>query len=584
MLRELLSAFTPTPDAPVDAPAPEPPSKLLEEIARPIPGANPCGEDATYDADFIALVEEIERAQSIGAGVDHERAAKLREQLAGDGTRGSRNGAPPAADAASAPPAGGMDAELVVTLARRILTERSKDLRVVCHLAYGLARRDGVSGVADGVAALDVLARTFWDGAYPPLRRMTARKNAIETAAARLGGVLETAPPVERDTEALARARAALDGLARFFDAQQLADLAAALRRLDDRVGEAQTRLPKGGTPPVRTPPPVRTTPPTLPKDSDGEDTPRSAAQASEAVMHAAAFLRGEDARRPLPYRLTRAQRWEPLVKEPDHDRQRTKIEPPPQVRRTYFLELHKAQQWAKLVEEGETAFAQEASFHWWLDLQRLLDAALDGLGAEHAPARDAVRWEVRRLVTRLPGLSSLAFADGRTRFADAATVDWLTGLTAGAAPAAGAGKGAASADPAAARLAEARKRVAGGDLPGALAVLQRARADDGSGRDRFVRQLHMATLCLENGQLAHARALLEELDAAAERHALDSWDPELAFQLWSRLHECYAALVARTPRGGDAPQLGRELERAFARLCRVDASRALAVAQEGRR
>jgi type VI secretion system protein VasJ len=259
-------------------------------------------------------------------------------------------------------------------------------------------------------------------------------------------------------------------------------------------------------------------------------------------------------------------------------------IEAPPAARREYLLGLHTRAAWQELMREAEASFCQP-SFHFWLDLQRLIVAALDGMGAEYAPARDMVVREVQLLVGRLPGLATLLFADGRTRLADAATAAWLASIAKPTAATAPNARDSVSHTRAkgglAARFAEPRKRFNDGDLAGALALLQRGHGDDASQHDRFLRRLYTAMLCLEAGQLSVARALLEELDEAIETHRLEQWDPELALDVWTRLCTCYAAQASRVARGGDVQQLGREMQRVFARICRVDTARALAATQE---
>jgi type VI secretion system protein VasJ len=294
--------------------------------------------------------------------------------------------------------------------------------------------------------------------------------------------------------------------------------------------------------------------------------------------------MRQAEPRRSAAYRFVRSLRWDALVTEPPNQQQKTAIEAPPAARRDYLLGLHKRREWADLLREAEGSFCQPP-FHVWLDLQRLVVDALENLGADYAPARDAVVRELQVLIARLPGLPTLLFADGRTRFADAATASWLDEVAkpkATSAPnvrdAVAPGRNHAGL---AIRFAEPRKRFNDGDLAGALALLQRGAADDASQHDRFLRRLYSATLCLEGGQLSVARALLEELEEDIETHRLDRWDPPLALDVWSRLYACYSAQAGRAGRGGDVQQIGRDMQRVFARICRVDSTRALAAAQE---
>ena len=563
----------------MDAEAPLTP--LLEDVARAVPGANPCGEDVSYDPDFLRLKEEIDKLNAVDTRVDQEKATELSRQLRGNGSRAAQ-ARTESAETTQVRRAAGMDSDFVISAARAILSEKSKDLRVVSYLALALARRDGLRGLAEGTAAYALLVELYWDGLYPPLKRMTGRKNTIEIGVQWLADVLEGTTPTANDRELLEQARAAVASLTAAFAARELPDLVIRLGALDAKLAELLGRVP--AVQPETATPPVHRQPARAPGAPEASASPQSAAQAAELVVRAATWMRKDDARRVAAYRLTRALRWDALASEPPNEHRKTAIEAPPAARRDYLLGLHKRAAWEDLLREAEASFGQPP-FHFWLDLQRLIVAALEGLGAEYAPVRNIVVREVQLLIGRLPGLPTLLFADGRTRFADSATATWLEEIARPAAGAAPTARDSATAGRAkgglAARFAEPRKRFHDGDLAGALALLQRGRGDDGSQHDRFQRRLYAAMLCLEAGQLSVARALLEELDEAIETHRLDQWDPELALDVWTRLYTCYAAQANRVARGGDVQQLGRDMQRVFARICRVDTARALAATQD---
>src|SRR5687768_5437263 len=118
-----------------------------------------------------------------------------------------------------------MQSDFVISPARTILREKSKDLRVVSYLALALARRDGLVGLAEGTAAYALLVESYWDGLYPPLKRMTGRKNAIEIGVQWLADVLEGTTPTANDREVLEQARAAVESLTAAFAARDLPDL-----------------------------------------------------------------------------------------------------------------------------------------------------------------------------------------------------------------------------------------------------------------------------------------------------------------------------------------------------------------------
>ena len=585
MLNRLFSALRGEDAAVVESPL----SPLLEDVARPIPGANPCGEDVSYDPDFLRLKEEIDKLNAVDTHVDQEKAAELARQLKGNGAR-STSATESSVEPSAARQASTMDADFVISTARTILSEKSKDLRVVSYLALGLARRDAIAGVAEAVGAYALLVESYWDGLYPPLKRMTGRKNAVEVGARWLIDALDGTPPTLADKESLENARSAIASLTAAFGARELPDLVLQLGVLDAKLVEVLARVPAADSRvPERPESDVTTRPEVDPvtngvshSTQGGPVVPQSATQAADMILRAAAWMRQADPRKAGSYRLARALRWDALTVPPPNEQRKTALEAPPAARRDYLLGLHKRGEWAELLREAESSFTQPP-FHFWLDLQRLTVAALEGLGAEYAPVREAVVRELQLLVGRLMGLPTLLFADGRTRFADAATVSWLDQVVKPT--------GASTATPAATapgrptgglagRFAEPRKRFNEGDLAGALALLQRGASDDTSQHDRFLRRLYSATLCLEAGQVWVARALLEELEEEIEAHRLDQWDPALAFDVWTRLSRCYAA-QARSARGGAAQEIGREMHRVFARMCRVDTTRALAAAQE---
>ncbi|MFI4874921.1 MAG: type VI secretion system ImpA family N-terminal domain-containing protein, partial [Blastopirellula sp. JB062] len=55
----------------------------------------------------------------------------------------------------------------IVELARNSLLHESKDLRVVCHLIEGLARTEGIHGVAAGFELLKSLIEQRWETLNP---------------------------------------------------------------------------------------------------------------------------------------------------------------------------------------------------------------------------------------------------------------------------------------------------------------------------------------------------------------------------------------------------------------------------------
>lgn len=105
---------------------------LLAEVS----GENPCGEDISYDPDFLALEQMLQPKASGMIDVEQDVAEPKWSE--------------------------------VVNLSTSLL-QRSKDLRVGVYLAVGLLKKGGFPGLGQGLAVLKGLLERFWDGLYPQL-------------------------------------------------------------------------------------------------------------------------------------------------------------------------------------------------------------------------------------------------------------------------------------------------------------------------------------------------------------------------------------------------------------------------------
>jgi type VI secretion system protein VasJ len=528
-------------------------SPLLEACRRPISEDAPCGEKVTYDEDFQQLKTQINSLESATGTPDYEQ---------------------------------------IVELGTTILAEKSKDLTTACYLALGLARQQGLEGVAEGIGATRVLVDTYWDDLYPAPRRMSGRSNALQFLADRLKDWLNDYDddPPEGDRDALLQAQDDLGALQSFCieemdeHAPAFSGVRSALDRVVDRLpepepDEAESDEADSGEEETAS------TASASPSSSAAEDgAPQSASDAEQAVTRAAAFLREQDALDPTPYRLLRVLRWGVLRDDPPSENGQTRIQPPLEQRRTYLTGLLDEGEHETLIEEAEASF-QRPPFHFWLDLQRLLAGALEALGDDYAPVRNAVLAETALLVGRLPDLPALTFSDG-TPFADPLTRDWLENtvrpvLGEGQAASGDATGASPNDDDSGASLAdqhlEAQQHLGSGNLQDALAAMRDGAARDTTQKDRFRRRLYVADLCVKGQNPAVARPLLERLDEEIDRHALDAWDPPLALEVWTNLHACYEALARSAPQS-QKQELGRQADAMFEKICQVDPTRALSL------
>jgi len=545
-------------DAAGDAPA------FLEAMSAPIREEAPAGDSVLYEKDFRDLKTQINNIGSVSASVDYER---------------------------------------IVMLARSVLTEQSKDLRAAGYLVVGEAWSRGAAGVSEALRGMWVLIDEYWDDLYPEASRMKSRGAALQFVGDRLPDWIEATTYEKEDREALVEAYEALDAIQSFGldemgehapsysgllnelegviddlpepepelpepepDAEtDASDASDGARGATDEAGEERSEADESASAPSGSPSP------------DASEPPESDEDAEDAIRAVASYYRADDLTRVAPYRLVRAVRWGEIQGEPPNEEGTTRFEAPREQRREYLEGLLRSERHETLVREAESSF-QGRTFHVWLDLQRLVVAALDALGDPYRDAKTAVTVDLALFVRRVPNLLSLTFRDG-TPFASGLTVEWIEAeiqpLLEGGDASGGGGDGA---------LAsihedhqEARQALNGGTLERALSVLREGASDDTSKREAFHRKLYAATLCVNAEKPKVARPLLDELSAVVDEHAIDEWHPSLAVEVWTNRCRCYDRL-ANEAGGEKAEQLRTEADQSFEKLCQTDPVQAVAV------
>jgi type VI secretion system protein ImpA len=105
------------------------------------------------------------------------------------------------------------------------------------------------------------------------------------------------------------------------------------------------------------------------------------------------------------------------------------------------------------------------------------------------------------------------------------------------------------------------------GQVEEALNILSREVAQEGSGRGRFLRRIQLAQVCLATGNREIGLPILQEVSDEIQRRGLEQW--ETGDQLAQPLALLYRCL-------DDVPDLAAERRALYARICRLDASKAL--------
>lgn len=178
----------------------------------PIPGGNPWGENIRYETEFEQLEAELAKQESLTAET--------------------------------------VDWQVVARLASGIIQNSSKDLLVGSYLCYALLLNEGFKGLAVGLHVLGEMVDHYWDGLFPPIKRMRARQTAFKWLAEKTGQYLTENTPSANDNEAIVAAYDALKALDNLL-VEKMGDQAPMLtemtRPLKNFSQSARAELEKAG-------------------------------------------------------------------------------------------------------------------------------------------------------------------------------------------------------------------------------------------------------------------------------------------------------------------------------------------------
>jgi len=292
---------------------------------------------------------------------------------------------------------------------------------------------------------------------------------------------------------------------------------------------------------------------------------------AAGRIISAARFLRKTEGTSPVSYLMLRALRWGELRAEAPNPDPRL-LDAPAAPVRTQLKTLLLDQDLPTLLDVAEAVMGSRAG-RGWLDLQRYVLNALDGLGPEYSHAAQAIRRELRALLTEIPTLHEMTLMDDLPT-AGPTTVQWLNaeGLLGGEGDAIGAGSTAA---PVASSAGEGRDQlleraladVRTGHASKAIDRIKRALDRENSERGRFIRQTQLANVMLEAGLDAVAAPILKQLLTKVDEGKLESWESgPLVAEPMVLLYRSYT-------KSNTEPKVRQDL---YLRICRLDPVQAL--------
>jgi len=497
--------------------------------ASSIPGDNPAGESARYDPEFEAISAEIGKLE----------AAQAEEP----------------------------DWGKVVQLSQQILQNRSKDFLVAAYLTQGLLVMNGYPGLAAGLQSILGMVNAHWEGAFPAATRVRARNNALQWLGERASSRMESTNPRLADLEAVVEANTTVKAITEAWlqKSEERPTFAELTRYLENfqrtleaekkkQEDQAAARAVGGASAAAASGEPEAI--------ASADDALKVVDQANQAMAKAVSYLTENELKLPASYLLNRYLAWTLITQEPPNDNGATMIpgvspEIPP------LIENALAEgRFQEILVQSETRLSEHP---FWLDIQRHVADCLAGLGDEYVAARTAVIGATAGFVRRLPGVPNLAFATG-VPFASDATRQWLQTEVL---PKGGGGGGEeAQADPREEAYKDARKLVAKGKWPEAMALFRDGLGRTGSSRERFLWRLSQAKLCMEAGQIDVALPQFEALDKEVQRLGLEEWEPEMALGVIKSHLQCRNMLGSS---GMADPETLRRLEDLRYRLARLD-------------
>ena len=145
----------------------------IQQLLEPISDSNPCGEDPKYEDAYDQLKQEIAKMGGMGVG--------------------------------------STDWETVEKGALELLANTSKELNLCVFLASAWTVRHQFDGMIAGMELVTGMVTRYWEGMYPPLKRLKPRKGAFTWLQERL--VSETDKCKSTDRQKLERAIKAVTDL-----------------------------------------------------------------------------------------------------------------------------------------------------------------------------------------------------------------------------------------------------------------------------------------------------------------------------------------------------------------------------------
>ncbi|MBC7203031.1 MAG: type VI secretion system domain-containing protein, partial [Pusillimonas sp.] len=496
------------------------------------------------------------------------------------------------------------DWALVEQLGSSLLSTQTKDFMLAAWVSAAWMERYGLQGLDAGLELHAGLIETFWNTAFPPLKRLRGRRNALSWWLERASRWLESnaLPAIDATAHGkLVDSATRIDNALadRDPDAPPLLNFIQQIKRLDVIPEAGTTTEPDGATtaqPDMAGNAPTGSTnnagvttkpdhtPPALPATSaqkpiaalalpDQLSTLDDIAQAlhpiADALGHISSALINIDRLHPLVVEINRFAARAALLSAPPSVSGTTSLNPPPAPILDAFQTICGAGNADGIIEFCESRIL---TFPFWLDLDYQSARGYEMMGAQGARMRQAVIKNALAFTERLPELEFLTFSDG-TPFACDDTRQWLADYRAQ-------GNGAQATDPFEKIQLQARAAAGDGQHEQAMQLYQDLIQSTFCRRNQFRARIAMLELFMSANGSADPVPLAKPIARDFESMNLSEWEPLLACKaLQAILKACKQALASPAvfddqPRRENYQQLQQDTLQLLARIDFPAASR----------
>ncbi len=501
--------------------------------------------------------------------------------------------------------------DVCIDLATDLLKKKTKDAEIICWLTFAWYRKEGLSGLKNGLLLLLKTLQQFSDALYPSDAAQRGKAfNFLNLK--KTGAMLKSENIVKANAETVFVLQRVLEELAGEFEKQFEEKNRPSLKDVAQMV-EAHAETAKDLLIPT-TPPASAASVATLSavaattmKSSSGS---AAAAGASAIIASKESALRnivqallyffeeekdGQKIRKVCDdvaiYGLSRQLRWGtlgfPEIKEKDGLKQAVAFEGPNAAKREALRAWFQNNEWDRLIPDIEIKFITDTDegFRYWFDGQRYVVLALEQKGEKCKKAAQEIKFQLARLIQRLPELPKLAFkGKAATPFADGETIKWLEDEVKGMI---GAGKAADKILPPI--LGEDYEPInqayeaACADLPENferhVEAMQKGMASEERRKGRFLRSLNLANFCYAARKPELAKAMLLDLTKKIDEYQLAEWEPALCVAVWQSTYLTNLKLLQSENHEAEKPVLLQQQTELFAKISKHDVLRALDLA-----